>query len=439
MPPSFAIDPCMLRAWRRRPEPSGTAISLSQSSFAFANSGRFETVLRRAILLTTLSLPCIFGLLTTYVLVLLLALAVGYFVLGWGRLGFSFDLPAKLFLIAWGLFALTIIATARTPVDYGQIVNFGMLALYAPLASLFRRAESPHNGVIFARLALAGTSVAFLLALVEMVILQQPRALGLASDTIRFSDTALILGFLAPAGILLETSPRRWLYLLGPVLGLVVVLMSGSRSGILAFPFLVIAATLMLVRHKRKALAIGAAGAAGFAGLLALASTMSFSRSLTLPEILKSLLTGGVLDDESVRQRLALYRAGLTAFWRSPWLGYGWRNRMVATSASLSPADPPLADLPHLHNEVLNFAVGSGVLGIVIYILLMAIPIYACLKSPRDSQYLVRLNGCGLLVVSYVASGITDVMVGFELHTALYVAWTAILLSYCRDPASRAA
>ena len=98
-----------------------------------------------------------------------------------------------------------------------------------------------------------------------------------------------------------------------------------------------------------------------------------------------------------------------------------------------------LATLPHLHDEVLNFAVGSGVIGVGIYVLLLLTPLIVCLRSPRDGQYRTRLYGCVMLVGSYFTLGLADVMIGFELHTALFVALTALLLSYCRDRPAAAA
>ena len=99
----------------------------------------------------------------------------------------------------------------------------------------------------------------------------------------------------------------------------------------------------------------------------------------------------------------------------------------------MPPADKALAALPHLHDEALNFAVGGGVIAVLIYLMVIATPIVACLKSPRDSQYQTRLYGCWLLVASYVSLGLADVMISFELHTALFMALTALLLAFCRD------
>ena len=84
-------------------------------------------------------------------------------------------------------------------------------------------------------------------------------------------------------------------------------------------------------------------------------------------------------------------------------------------------------------------AVAAGVVGIGVYLLLLATPLLAAFYSPRDSQYAFRLYGVITVVTSYVCAGLTDLMFGFEFHTALYVSLTAILLGYCGDRSQNAA
>ena len=38
-----------------------------------------------------------------------------------------------------------------------------------------------------------------------------------------------------------------------------------------------------------------------------------------------------------------------------------------------------------------------------------------------------------MITIIYFFDGLTDLMFGFEFHTALYAALLAILLAYCRD------
>jgi O-antigen ligase len=394
----------------------------------------FETLLRRAILAVTVVLPCFFGFLTTYLLLVLLLIAVAWLLLRPGSL--RIDLAGWLFLTGFLLFGAGIIidaALAGQPHDMLSAFDFGMLLLYAPLASLYDRSAGPRNAAIVADLSLCGVAVAFVLGLFEDLAYHPERVGYLRSDPIRYADTSVILGFLALVGVVAQPGRRRWLYLLGPLLGLAATLMSGSRSALLAFPLMLIVATVLLVERRRLAVAIGAAAIVLLGAGLGLANWLNFSRSLTLFGIAKNMLVGSAVSDEAARQRLAVYHAGLDAYWRSPLLGWGWRRKMEVIAQYLGPNDKRLALLPHLHDELLNFGVGMGVLGVAGYLLLIALPLIACLRSPRDSQYRVRLYGSGLLIASYITLGIADVMIGFELHTALYVALSALLLGYCRD------
>ncbi|MEO8882090.1 MAG: O-antigen ligase family protein, partial [Devosia sp.] len=384
----------------------------------------------------TVVLPCLFGFLTTYLLLVLLLLAGLYLA---ARRGLWVDSPGRLFFIAYCAIAVAIAIDAivgGTPGDLLYALDFGMLLLYAPLASLYDRHAGPGNAGIVADLALAGTVIAFLTGLADELVNHPERIGAFSSDPIRYSDTAVILGFLALIGFLAHGGRRRWLYLLGPLLSLGPVLMSGSRSAFIAFPLMAIVAALLLL-SRRLALWIVGAIATVFVVASVFGDSLGALRSLDLVNAARNILSGQAIADESIRQRLVLYRAGWQAFLHAPWLGVGWHHRMDAARQYLSPPDAALAALPHLHDEALNFAVGNGVVGVLTYLLLLALPIVGCLRSPRDSQYRVRLYGSVLLVASYFTLGLADVMIGFELHTALYVALTALLLSYCRDEPAR--
>jgi len=396
----------------------------------------FETLLRRTMLAATLVLPFALGMLTTYALLLVLIVIALYLALQPHPARPSLDLAGRVFLVAFLIMAADIAVIAISSNRWHDLVyalDFGMLVLYGPLAALYDRGANPRNSAVVANVALIGTLVALAIGL--YLELQHPyRVAGINSDPIRFSDTAVVLGFLSLMGVLAYRGPRRWIYLLGPPAALVVTILSGSRSAMLALPLLVVLAIVMLIERKRVALAgVAAAIAAGGVAVAFLAERFSDERAMTLFTVARNLVTGASLSDDTTLQRFAIYRAGIQAFWQSPVFGVGWHQRMEAIRPLLPPEYKALADLPHLHDEVLNFAVGMGVVGVLVYLGLLVVPILVCLRSPRDSQFRARLYGCAVLVGSYVTLGLADVMLGFELHTALYVVLTALLLSYCRD------
>ncbi|HVW92002.1 MAG TPA: O-antigen ligase family protein [Devosia sp.] len=401
-----------------------------------------EIWLRRALLCTTLVGAGLFGFFTTYILLLLGLAALAWLVLpGRGRI--VLDAAGRGLLLGWLGLAIVIVLDALFaghPGDMLYAFNFGMLLLYPAIAGIEGRAARPGNAGRLADLALLGTLLAAAIAVAEKLLLSADRTGIIENDPIRFGDTAVIIGFLALAGIDQYRGPRRWLYLGVPVLAVLVAVLAGARSALVAIPLLVLLAIVLLVRPWRRALAALAAAAAALGVALGAALLSGNARVASLFHILPALFGSGALDDEAVRERLVLYRAGIEAFWRSPLLGFGWNRRMEAVGNMLPAGDKALAGLPHLHDEVLNFAVGTGALGVLIYLLLLAAPVVAVWRSPRDSQFRVRVYGIAVLLVSYVVLGVADVMLGFETHTALYVAFAAAILGYCRDapPETRA-
>ena len=387
-----------------------------------------EPLLRRALLATTLLLTCLLGFLTSYVLVLL-ALAAAVLLGIRGQL--HANLASRWFLVCFLAVTAIIVINTREPRDLLHAINLIALLYSAPLTSLYQRAASPTNTETVANLALAGTIVGLGYAIFDAAMLGHPRAGSLTTDPIRLADTALILGFLSLMGLLGRTDRLRWIYLPGPVLALATIYLSGSRGPLLAYTPMLIVAAFLLIQRKRTAAVIGAACLAVFGAALGVATLLG-NRSASLIEVL-TMVSRGAAADEATRIRMALYRAGWDAFLQSPIFGHGWTRVMSSAMEFLPDADRIQAQLPHLHNEALNFAVFGGIVGLAIYVTLLAIPIWACLRTPRDSQYRARFYGCALLTVSYFLLGLPDTMLSFELHIALYVAITAILLGYCRD------
>ena len=162
-----------------------------------------------------------------------------------------------------------------------------------------------------------------------------------------------------------------------------------------------------------------------------------WGRILNLGSILSvigAVAEGNAVVDETVRQRLVLYRAGWQSFQQSPWLGHGWGNIMSSVKPFLADSDQWLLTwLPQLHNDVLNFAVGAGIVGVACYFAIISAPLVGAWLSPRDRLRTFRLYGATVLTIVYIGGGLTDLMFGFEFHTFLFIMLTAILLGYCRE------
>lgn len=174
-------------------------------------------------------------------------------------------------------------------------------------------------------------------------------------------------------------------------------------------------------------------GVVGLAATIVAFGLLMRGRAASIFSIIGTVGAGGTVTDESTRQRLALYHAGWESFQQSPWIGHGWANIMTSVKPLLAASDADLANLPQLHNDVLNFAVGAGIVGVLLYVAIISAPLIGAALGPRDALRTFRLYGATVLTIVYVGGGLTDLMFGFEFHTFLFIMLTAILLHFCRE------
>lgn len=383
-----------------------------------------------AVLVLTLSLSVVLGLVTPYLLV-----AVGLVLLvlraSDGSLRSALT-PAPLTLLGIVLVLLVCFTiTARQPGDVLFIFNFVMLVLFAPIYLTLSDRRPANGAVIVGRLALLGALLSVVVMLVRIGYMGGRRSDAGLIGVIVLANTAMILGFLSLIGAAADRGIRRFIYLLGPVAGVATLIMTQSRGPLLALVPLGIAAAIFIARSLRISWWFVSVGLLAGIAATALWVVSLGGRMAKLPGIFYSLLSGDFVRDRTTEYRLDLYQAGWKAFNESPLIGHGWARIMAAAAPHLE--NRRLASLPQLHNDFLDFAVAAGVAGIACHVALLSAPIVLGLLSPRDSQRRLRLYGCTVLSISYFFDGLTDLMFGFEFHTALYGAVLAILLGYCRD------
>jgi len=344
------------------------------------------------------------------------------------------DLSGTYLLTAFALLVVAFLLTLRQAVDAIYIFNFSMFALYAPIASSVGRFSGSGNTLKVSVFALAGSVVSAVVAVYQVIGLGYIRAAGFGSDPIWSAEAAVLLGFVALLGFTASKSRYRFVFFLGPVLGTFVCILSGSRGPLLAVLPLMAVFVLFATRHRLRNIAIGLLALAVCAGVVWTVWPETANRFVYMANDLPDFLRGGIVDDRSISQRSAMYSAGYQAFLQSPWIGYGWHSKVEAIVPYLP---EKFADFPqihhHLHSDGLDFAVSGGILGILAYLLVLAAPIAGVIRSPRDSQYRVRLTAAVMLTVGYAIFGLTYLLFGYEFHTTLYVVLTAIVVRYCRD------
>jgi len=283
-------------------------------------------------------------------------------------------------------------------------------------------------------LAGLGVVVGFIEVLAS-ALLGTGRPTGLNIGPIVLSNALLALGFISLAGALLRRDRLAWLYLLAPLLAVASTLLTASRGPLLAVPVAIVVAAWIFWRERFGGSVRSAIVGLGALVLLVAVGVAVFlqSRAGSLLEIVRTVAQGGAVSDESTRERLVFYHVGWRSFLDAPWIGHGWANIMDSVRPLFPAADAGLAVYPQLHNDVLNFAVGAGIVGVVCYLVIVSAPLIGAWRSPADALRPFRLYGAAMLTIIYVGGGLTDLMFGFEFHTFLFVMLTAILLGFCRE------
>jgi O-antigen ligase len=87
----------------------------------------------------------------------------------------------------------------------------------------------------------------------------------------------------------------------------------------------------------------------------------------------------------------------------------------------------------HLHNDLLNFGSGAGIIGIIAYLILMAAPIVSAIRSPRTVNWPIRITAAAGLVACYVAMGLVDTMFVFEIPKSMFVLCSAVVMAFFLD------
>jgi O-antigen ligase len=325
----------------------------------------------------------------------------------------------------------------QTPRDVLFALNFIALLLFGPLLALFSRTatESFRTGVVL----MAAAGVALTLAMVAyMQISGDARPRGFNVGPIVMSNAALALAVVATSGAFALNS--RWSLLLPLTIAaaITIVLVTLSRGPLIAVVPLLLLTALMLWRVRLKSHWIYAALATviAVAGAV-LAVAFAGERVSELPGQIGTFLSTGTTDDFTTNVRLALYRAGWLAFLDAPVFGYGWARLM---SAAFPYVDERYLEhakaLPQLHNDVVNFGVAGGAIGVGIYLVIVLTPLIAALRSAADRFRAARIYGTSGLAIVYVCGGLTDLMFGHEFHTALFVVLNAMVLGIYRERAA---
>ncbi|MBD8066004.1 O-antigen ligase family protein [Devosia sp. PTR5] len=335
-------------------------------------------------------------------------------------------------LAALSLMAIAYVAGSRSLGGLIGLVYFVPLFVIWPLMAAAKRAAAAGPGLgsgqwslLLGVLGLCGVAGAAVIAINEVATTMTERAGGTVANPIHFADVALLAGALSTAG-LLSGNRARYVFLLGPVLALGAVILSGTRGAVVAAAVMLltaiaVAAMLRLISLKAVLLLIGSFVVVGVVGALLGASQLSGIQRVLAD--FGDVVRTGLPTDHSTSLRLQMYLGGLRAFMQSPIYGHG---PMDFTSVAGALADTPFQNVPHLHNDLADFAASAGIIGLVVYALLMLAPIAEVASAPASRAKYELLVLVITLVTGFVVMGLTNAMFGILNVTTSYAGLSVI-------------
>ena len=396
------------------------------------------------LLFLLLTLSAVLGPLAS-LLTLVTVLIIGIFV-GWEAWRAAAREPfAKLFLAGFTIMAVTTILSSREPADALNVLNFLPMVLALPVYAIARMKNGTDAVVTVSLFCLAGLVVALAVGILDLTALGKSRSEGLLNNAIVFGRTAAVMGFLGLGGFFVVKDSRRYWFLLAPALGTIVLVLSGTRGGMLALPGTFLISLVAIAVHSRQRLRVMLGAALLLLVLLVagfIVQSQTHSRMESLIEVGSAILGGEGEVDRSTSHRLRMYEAGYQAFNASPILGHGWAHLTHAASTFMDESEAHQVlwskNHNHLHNDLLNFAVASGVPGIVAFVLFLAAPLVQAVTRRRDFvRPSAPLAYLGSLVAIYAVAGLFDMTIGYDVSTTVFAFTTALVagIHYRTEPA----
>ena len=263
------------------------------------------------------------------------------------------------------------------------------------------------------------------------------RAVGFTHHAITFGNLALASGLMGLCGMAAFRDTRlAWLPVVALLCGMVASILSGSRGGWLALPL----AMIPLVYYGRHLFGRRLLVVCGLMlALLALACVvpaigMAGRIGVAIDEVQRYLAVGDATT--SVGIRLELWKASVIMFTEHPWLGVG-RDDFHAVLNALADAgrlqQSPALEYSSSHNDLLHCLATGGVLDASLLLLLYIMPLryfVAQLRRPDQGQHPLALAGL-VVVVSFIAFGLTDVMFWLMMTKVFYVMMVSSLIGMC--------
>ena len=233
-----------------------------------------------------------------------------------------------------------------------------------------------------------------------------------------FAGALLVLGFVSLLGWHDRSFASRLFGTVAAILALVTVVFWAQSRGATLAAIPLIGLTVWYLRPSRDALVkmslALAMGGIALMGIAAFGDVLPMAIARLVDGL--AVLAGDAPEvDGSTWYRLAMYRAGLAAWWDSPIFGYGISQRFMAAQPYLPPEF--IGQFSHLHNTFITHAVAGGVIGLMLVFALFVTPFatnravqFEGAAFNRDRRYLAWL-----IFLSLVGIGMSGVVLNHDV------------------------
>ncbi len=292
--------------------------------------------------------------------------------------------------------------------------------VFAALVALVL-ARSPPSLTIFWAAVIVGAMGAGILALYQKYQLNMPRPWGY-DHPIQFGNISILLSFFCLAGLTwVKEQSFAWIwrifFIVGAVLALTASLLSQSRGGWVAFPFVI-----AILIYSQSRVFSGKKIAFTISFIVALLVSLYFipqtgvqTRIAQAVNDIQKYEQGNVYS--SLGTRIALWKNAVILSKEKPWLGYGEPGYLDALKIRVEhkQASKHLLNYNHVHNDYLDALVKRGWTGLLALLLLYLIPLFYLFKYLKDQSDRIRAiaQAGTVLIVSYMVFGLSQ---GFLVH-----------------------
>lgn len=300
------------------------------------------------------------------------------------------------------------------------------------LSNFVASRESTNFYIIIAFVALTGLLIGSGWAVYEHHFLGKYRIAPFAGGGPNLvARIAIILALFSSTMLFLKKISRGFRiisYVLGCGASILIVLYSGSRGAILSFPILLLA-PLLFALPKKWAFSFSGWLAVFTFVILVLTCVALFDQTGFIDSLIGRLISvmSGENMDASTLIRYQMWQVAFQSFLDRPITGYGWHSFMEVTRGTPIEAYSQANANFSFHSDIANFAVAGGLIGLLLYFLLLFAPLIFWDTAKGHSHFRLRLFWAIAMPAIYLVLGLTDMVMGFDYLTMFYAFTFAII------------